>query len=1409
MTEFGEVGLPSFCMYNLNWMSLCDQTRRNAKIHLLRDILRKFEILGVSELHANSTAEADLFFVDHLECERFYDTSANLVILVRSAWAEEHRQTLRHHSVVPGAVHAISWVWGGRNYFLFNIYLDASSDPSIKAQQLTRAKQWTACHVQRGDLCFFGGDRNHTRDPAESMVYHGVNGERSPVRSWAVRRPQFSVLEAWDAWMGSMYGGYIVDQPEFTFKRKCNTGFYCSVLDVVGSNVDAAVYDCKPSCATLPTPDTEATDHSPLGLRWTPIRRHRRGGRRGAASHVRKPIPAWLLQDAAFCVHLDRVVHSWLSSRGVGGEGLLEFVDICYDTATKYLRGHLIEAVTTQHQLSVTLHLLREIQSLGRQPNADGAVCIPFELLQRSFSIYPALKTLVEVTIDTVAGTVAIVISPLQQHASELLASLGASAAQTTSETTADTGSLLTQRWHSNLFRDLKESLPKEHTPELQELLDPDTGQATADRDDMVRIIKDAAFERQGVDSSDPTAGEELLRDWGVDLSECRTLLLDVEVEAIILGAPGGKKPGPDGIPAEFSKRYAKELALVFQEAWSEMLSGSAPASFLTKFGQRKWVVIPKTHSANTTDKLRDLEMCNSTRKTLSRMTNKVLDEVFKTKLCPAQQAFYSGGDISRNLVKMHTIFRDAQYTRTPPAGFAYSAPPQQSSEGVGQEGGAANLLEELLIILSSDCSKGYNRLGWSWIRRCLKASKLPASLIILIELFLPGTVHLMFGGETESLSLESGLAQGDPLSCFVFILSIDPLLWKLQSLPGVVGVTGFVDDWNTLCRGIRALEACREVFRVFEQASGQRINVGKSGLIPAAKLSPEQVTALQAIWQGIQIFYNTRVLGLQIGIDADLDSQYARPLAKFTARLSEFQAMQRNLSTSMRIAVINVFLYSLFSFVNRFFYMPERLLNHVQNAALAFISPIKYATIHFFSHLKRLYGIHGVLRDLRNSNVAAVLATYVRVPENTHHLSESLALIAQQRQDRKITGPLVHPAHSWLAARAYFRFGTHTEPDVFYECALPKPERLAKLDLVLPSKQKVLYAGLQQAEFLQCKRYLLARVQGINANTIAFLEGLEHACTLKTTQSQRWHLLKIHLNGHVTSQRRHHEDSTAEPTVAPCLLCGSAWDSTTHLLACPPVSAALQLLAADGSPVYQGTAVLRDFFFCPGWRRFFELKLAIFSATWAARGTMIFGRRGAVTSRERLPALIAQGVAQPWLLGTPSATRQERRAARVRSPSPVPRDVGQYAGDGARAQGEDNELATGWGAVFWTPGQDTNGPPSASANGVLEEPSTGNMGEMQAMLQILTRASHQRCQKVVIDMDSMLVVNYMNGIWACHRKHLLEPFQKCRDLISRLRATGCDLTIRHVYREYNRPADAAAGEAIQAPHAAGPSLQW
>ena len=76
-------------------------------------------------------------------------------------------------------------------------------------------------------------------------------------------------------------------------------------------------------------------------------------------------------------------------------------------------------------------------------------------------------------------------------------------------------------------------------------------------------------------------------------------------------------------------------------EGWQELLSGTYPT--LEHLGRRKWTVLPKIASARTIDKLHDLEMTNVVRRTLARMANRVLDELFSAGgLHQAQQAFFS-----------------------------------------------------------------------------------------------------------------------------------------------------------------------------------------------------------------------------------------------------------------------------------------------------------------------------------------------------------------------------------------------------------------------------------------------------------------------------------------------------------------------------------------------------------------------------------------------------------------------------------------------------------------------------------------------------------------------------------------------------------------------------------------------
>ena len=215
---------------------------------------------------------------------------------------------------------------------------------------------------------------------------------------------------------------------------------------------------------------------------------------------------------------MDQKIQTWLPQRATGGLGLSEFVDLVYEVGTDYMRGLLIEAVTVQHRIQVTTRTLQHLDT-------DGDYRVHYASVERWCTIYPALRDMITVVIDI--STPGCCYSDLASatRVREQLRLLLAEQAETAKDPkgASETGSFLTQKMQSDLFRQLKQLRPRAQNHDCTSLWDPDTGQYCEDFDSMIRIIKDAALLRQGTDRSDPSVGDEFLSDWGVDMSNCRT----------------------------------------------------------------------------------------------------------------------------------------------------------------------------------------------------------------------------------------------------------------------------------------------------------------------------------------------------------------------------------------------------------------------------------------------------------------------------------------------------------------------------------------------------------------------------------------------------------------------------------------------------------------------------------------------------------------------------------------------------------------------------------------------------------------------------------------------------------------------------------------------------------------------
>ena len=162
-----------------------------------------------------------------------------------------------------------------------------------------------------------------------------------------------------------------------------------------------------------------------------------------------------------------------------------------------------------------------------------------------------------------------------------------------------------------------------------------------------------------------------------------------------------------------------------------------------------------------------------------------------------------------------------------------------------------------------------------------------------------------------------------------------------------------------------------------------------------------------------------------------------------------------------------------------------------------------------------------------------------------------------------------------------------------------------------------------------------------------------------------------------------------------------------------------------------------------------------------------------------------------------------------MRAPPRISALIGRYRSDGGFAPGLNGKMVGAWGAAWWAPGTPPQSPPTAFASGLCPDPSSNNIAELFGFRACLRRAiRHPVRTPLVFELDSMLVVQCINGDWGCHRAHLRILLMECYDLGEGLAYRGYSWSVRHIYREYNTVADRLAGEAIRHGHGVE-SLHW
>lgn len=371
--------------------------------------------------------------------------------------------------------------------------------------------------------------------------------------------------------------------------------------------------------------------------------------------------------------------------------------------------------------------------------------------------------------------------------------------------------------------------------------------------------------------------------------------------------------PGPDGIPYEFWKSFNNKF---INDAKQNMRGGSQKVicniiellELLygdiqiygtienSTFAEGWMCPLYKKNDRSEIANYRPITCLNTDYKILTKALSSRLSFVIRDLIHPSQAGFIPGRSIAEQtkLIRMMMQYAEAK--------------------------------EQNGLIVALDQEKAYDRIEHDYLWRALETFGIPRSFINTVKsLYKNAETRIMINGVMSSpWQITRGVRQGDPLSCLLFDLAIEPLAASLRqsnlkgyNIPGHAEkliANLFADDTTTFLSMEDDVEDLNPILEDWCMASGANFNTEKTEIIPIGTLEyRKQVLENRRsrpdgpiISSNIRIAEEgtlVRILGAWYGNAADLNAPWTNVLEKIDKCLANWEKSHPTMEGRRHIA--------------------------------------------------------------------------------------------------------------------------------------------------------------------------------------------------------------------------------------------------------------------------------------------------------------------------------------------------------------------------------------------------------------------------------------------------------------------------------------------------------------------------